>query len=67
MVLSSRAIDKERGSNDDHLPALTLAVTIYFKGLGHDINFPLFVSENSIDRVIKKIHFTINMNRNIFL
>ena len=37
--------DKECGSNDDHLPALTVAVTIYFKGIGHDIiYFPLFTS-----------------------
>ena len=45
MVQSSRAIDKECGFNDNHLPALTLGVTAYFKGLGHDIiYFPLFVS-----------------------
>ena len=25
------------GSNDNHLPTFTLGVTIYFKGLGHDI------------------------------
>ena len=31
--------DKECGTNDDHLPALTLAVTIYFKGIGHDMFF----------------------------
>ena len=53
----------ECGSNDDHLPALTLAVTIYLKGLGHDIMFfPLFVSvstkNNSIERMIKNF-FTI--------
>ena len=36
-----RAIDKEWGCNDDHFPALTL----YFKGLGHDIIYlPVFVS-----------------------
>ena len=33
MVQSSRAIDKEWGSNNDHLSPLTMAVTIYFKGL----------------------------------
>ena len=35
MVQSSRAIDKDCGSIDDLLPALIMAVTIYFKGLGH--------------------------------
>ena len=33
MVQSSRAIDKEWRSSNDHLPPLTMAVTIYFKGL----------------------------------
>ena len=33
MVQSSRAIDKELGSNNDHLPPLTMAVTIYFENL----------------------------------
>ena len=50
---------KECGSNDDRLPALTLAVTIYFKGIGHDIiYFPLFISvslpNQSIDSLIIK-------------
>ena len=60
MVQCSRAIEKDYGSSDDHLPALTVAVTIYFKGLGHDIMYlPIFVSvslpnqNNSIDRMIK--------------
>ena len=46
MVLSSKAIDdNECGSNDNLLTAPTLAVTIYFKCLGHEIMyFPLFVS-----------------------
>ena len=46
-----RAIDKECGSNDYHLPALTLAATIHFKGLGHDFSVSL---PNSMDRMIKK-------------
>ena len=62
MVQSNRRSDKECGSSDDHLPALTLAVIIYFKGIGHDIiYFPLFVSvslpNQSIDRMIKKQGF----------
>ena len=35
MVPSSRAIDKDCGSNDNLLPVLILAVIFYFKGLGH--------------------------------
>ena len=51
---SIRAIDKECGSNDDHLPA---------QGLGHDKTSYTFLSSfqflcqtknNSIDRMIKK-------------
>ena len=37
------AIGRAYFSNANHLPALTLAVTIYFKGLGND-KIPLFVS-----------------------
>ena len=39
MVQSSRAIDKEWGSKDDHLLPLTMAVTIYFKGFSGKISF----------------------------
>ena len=54
MVQSSRAIDKERGSNSDHLPPLTMAVTIYFKGLWQDfVQFLCQTKKNSIDRMIK--------------
>ena len=54
MVQSSRAIDKERGSNDDHLSPLTMAVTIYFKGLWQDfVQFFCQTKKNSIDRMIK--------------
>ena len=54
MVQSSWAIDKEWGSNDDHLPPLTMAVTIYFKGLWQDfVQFLCQTKKNSIDRMIK--------------
>ena len=54
MVQSSRAIDKEGGSNDDHLPPLTMAVTIYFKGLWQDfVQFLCQTKKNSIDGMIK--------------
>ena len=53
MVQSSRAIDKECGSNNDHLPPLTI-VTIYFKGLWQDfVQFLCQTKNNSIDRMIK--------------
>ena len=52
MVQSSRAIDKKRGSIDDHLPPLTMAVTIYFKGLWQDfVQFLCQTKMNSIDRI----------------
>ena len=37
MVQSSRLIDKDCASSDELLPALILAVIIYFKGLRHHI------------------------------
>ena len=49
---SSRAIDKELGSNDDHLPPLTMAVTIYFKVIWQDfVQFLCQTKKNSIDRI----------------
>ena len=51
MVQSSRAIDKEWGSNDDHLPPLTMAVTIYFKGLWQDfVQFLCQTKNNQNDK-----------------
>ena len=35
-VLCSGPVEQECGCNGDHLSALTLAVTIYFKGIGND-------------------------------
>ena len=52
MVQSSRAIDKEWGSNNDHLPPLTMAVTIYFKGLWQDfVQFLCQTKNNSMPDV----------------
>ena len=54
MVQSSRAIDKEWGSNDGHLPPLIMAVTIYFKGLWQDfVQFLCQTKNNSIEKMIK--------------
>ena len=39
-------------SSDDHLPPLTMAVTIYFKGLWQDfVQFLCQTKMNSIDRI----------------
>ena len=52
MVQSSRAIDKKCGSIDDHLPPLTMAVIIYFKGLWQDfLQFLCQTKMKSIDRI----------------
>ena len=57
MVQSSRAIDKEGGSNNDHLPPLTMAVTIYFKGLWQDfVQFLCQTKKNSIDRIKEMVN-----------
>ena len=51
MVQSSRGIDKVCGSNDDHLPPLTMAVTIHFKGLWQDfVQFLCQTKKISIER-----------------
>ena len=70
MVQSSRAINKEWGSNDDHLPPVTMAVTIiYFKGLWLDfVQFLCQIKNNSTDRKKEwSLNFQKNQNLKILL